>query len=484
MKIMLLYPLWTAEYGKIAHFAKKAGKWPPLNLAYLAAIAEKQGHEVRIIDGEAEEISIKEMVTLTKEFNPDVIGITATTPFYHIVVQLARELKKEFPKVPVAIGGPHITVLREQVFEDCFDYAFIGEGDNSWPDFLDKYEKKQDISSVKGIMFRENGEIKSTGIAVPVHDVNSLPVPARHLLKVDKYNLGILDGVKRFTTIMTMRGCPFNCIFCSTKVFGKDTRRKDPELVIEEMKECINKYGVEHFMFLDDTLTLDRNHTMKICDLIIKENLGITWEGSTRANLVDEELISKMAKAGLVRLSFGLESVDETIRVTMKKMVPLDNYIKANELTNKYGIETLNSCMIGLPGETEETVKKTLKFLREHPEVRQANISIAVPYPGTELYEMAKKGENGLKLMTEDFSKYRRYNAAVLQVGDLTPEDLIRIQNEAFASIYCFVPERWDPMIAKSGIDGANMTVKRLMKAIDEGNTKFLTDKQLGVEEK
>ena len=144
MKIMLLYPLWTAEYGKIAHFAKKAGKWPPLNLAYLAAIAEKQGHEVRIIDGEAEEISIKEMVTLTKEFNPDVIGITATTPFYHIVVQLARELKKEFPKVPVAIGGPHITVLREQVFEDCFDYAFIGEGDNSWPDFLDKYEKKRD----------------------------------------------------------------------------------------------------------------------------------------------------------------------------------------------------------------------------------------------------------------------------------------------------------------------------------------------------
>jgi len=482
MKIMLLYPLWTSAYGKIAHFAKKAGKWPPLNLAYLAAIAEKQGHEVKIIDGEAEGISINEIVQRTKEFAPNVIGITGTTPFYHICVELGNELKKELPSVPIAIGGPHITVLREKVFEPCFDYAFIGEGDNSWPDFLKKYENKEDISQVKGIIYRDNNEIKFTGMALPVHDVNSIPIPSRHLLKSELYNLGTIQGIKKFTTIMTMRGCPFNCIFCSTKVFGKDTRKKDPELVIEEMKECIEKYGTEHFMFLDDTLTLSREHTMKICDLIIKENLGITWEGSTRSNLVDEELIAKMAEAGLIRLSFGLESVDETIRITMKKLVPLESYETANKLTNKYNIETLNSCMIGLPGETEETVRKTLAFLRKSKEIKQANISIAVPYPGTELFEMAKKGEKGLKLMTEDFSQYRRYNAAVLTVGDLTPEDLISIQNEAFASIY-LAPWRWEPMINKSGIEGAMMTINRLMKCIESGNTRFLTNKQLGVEE-
>ena len=119
------------------------------------------------------------------------------------------------------------SVLREKVFEPCFDYAFIGEGDNSWPDFLKKYENKEDISQVKGIIYRDNNEIKFTGMALPVHDVNSIPIPSRHLLKSELYNLGTIQGIKKFTTIMTMRGCPFNCIFCSTKVFGKDKKMRD-----------------------------------------------------------------------------------------------------------------------------------------------------------------------------------------------------------------------------------------------------------------
>lgn len=484
MKISLLYPLWTEEYGEISHFAKKMGVYPPLNLAYLAAISEKEGHEVNIIDGEADDLSIEQIVNQTKKFSPDLIGITGTTPFYHISVNLAKELKKQIPEVPIAIGGPHITVLKEEAFENCFDYAFIGEAEKSWEKFLDIYEKGKDISQVGGILYRYKKEVKFTGPAEPIGDINDLPIPSRHLLKPENYNLGTLQGTKRFTSIMTMRGCPFKCIFCSTKVFGKDTRRRSPEKVIQEIKECKEKYGIEHLYFLDGTLTLNRQHILDICDLLIKENLGITWEGGTRANLVDEELIKKMAKAGLIRLSFGLESVDENIRIIMKKKVPLEGYTEANRLTNKYGIETLNSCMIGLPGETEETIRKTLRFLRESKEIKEANISIAVPYPGTELYEMAKRGDHKLRLVTNDFSKFRRYNCAVMQVGNLSPQDLIDIQNEAFASIYIFAPWRWEPMIKRSGLKGAELTVKRLMKCIDKGNTRFLTNKQLGMKEK
>jgi len=483
MKISLLYPLWTEDYGEISHFAKKAGKWPPLNLAYLGAIAEKEGHEVNIIDGEAEGLSIEQIVNQTKDFSPDLIGITGTTPFYHICVNLAKELKKQLHEVPVAIGGPHVTVLKEDVFENCFDYAFIGEAEKSWEAFLDIYEKGQDISQVGGILYRVKKEVRFTGAAEPIGDIEDLPIPSRHLLKSENYNLGTLQGTKRFTSIMTMRGCPFKCIFCSTKVFGNDTRRRSPEKVIQEIKEFREKYRIEHFMFLDDTLTLNRQHALDICDLLIKEKLGITWEGSTRANLVDDELIKNMVKSGLVRLSFGLESVDENIRKIMKKKVQLESYIEANRLTNKYGIETLNSCMIGLPGETEETIRKTLRFLRESKEIKQANISIAVPYPGTELYEMAKKEEYSLRLITNDFSDFRRYNAAVMQVGGLSPQDLIDIQNEAFASIYIFAPWRWDPMTKKSGLQGAELTVRRLMKCIDRGNTRFLTNEQLGIKE-
>ncbi len=483
MKIMLLYPLWSEEYGSmVAHFAKKAGHYPPLNLAYLAALAEKQGCEVRIIDGEAEGILLPELIEKTAEFSPDIVGVTATTPFYHIAVELATKLKERLKNVTIVIGGPHITVVKEKAFNECFDYAFIAEADNSWPQFLEKFRKQEDVTAVRGLLYRENGEIRSTGPSEPLKDVNDVPIPARHLLNMASYTLGTMKGIKNFTSIMTVRGCPFSCIFCSTKVFGKDFRRKDPEKVIREIKDCIEKYGVKHFMFLDDTLTLHRQHIMDICNLIIQEKLDITFEGSTRANLVDEELVERMAKAGLIRLSFGLESADENIRITMKKMVPLESYITANKLTNKYGIETLNSCMIGLPGETRETVKKTLAFLRNSKEIKQANISIAVPYPGTELSEMAKAGQMALRLETENFSEYRRYNAAVMTVGELSPEDLIEIQNEAFASIY-LAPWRWEPMIKKSGLTGAALTFRRLVTALKKGDTRYITNEQLGVTE-
>ncbi len=464
MKIILLYPKWTAEYGIFSCFAKKTGVYPPLNLAYLATIAESLGHKVKIIDGEVEDMSLNKMLSETIAFNPDLIGITATSPFFHIASNLAKGLKQKINQVPILIGGPHISILKEKAFKSYFDYAFIGEAEESFPLFLKQYEKKGgDISRVKGILFRKNGEIKFTGETNPILNLDSLPFPARHLLKMDRYKIGTLEGTKNFASIMTIKGCPFRCIFCSTKVLGKRIRKRSPKLVAEEIKFIIDKYNIKHFIILDDNLTIDRNHILEICDLI--KDFGITFEGSTRANLLDEELVARMKEAGLIRISFGLESVDENVRRIMKKDVPLESYIIANKLTNKCGIETLNSCMIGLPGETIDTVKKTLSFLRDSREIKQANVSIAVPYPGTELFEMATKEEYGLKLMVDDFLKFRRYNCASMQVGDLSPNDLIDLQNQAFASIY-LAPWRWKSMFKKSGTIGVFLTFIRLVKTI------------------
>jgi len=469
MKIILLYPKWTTEYGLISVFAKKAAAYQPLNLAGLAAIAENLGHEVKIIDGEIENMSLGRMIEETADFQPDLIGITATTPFYHLATELAQGLKQKINQIPIIIGGSHITILKEEAFYPCFDYAFIGEADGSFPLFLEQYKKGGDISRVKGILFREKGKVRFTGEPEPIFNIDSLPPPARHLLKMNAYKIGTLQGgMKNFASIMTMRGCPFRCIFCSRKIFGSRVRMRSPKLVIEEIKSIIDKYNIKHFIFLDDTLTLDRNHILEICDLIEENKLQITFEAGTRANLVDEEIISRLVRAGLVRLCFGLEAVDENIRRTMKKDVPLESYITANKLTNKYGIETSNSCMIGLPGETIDTIKKTLSFLRDSHEIKQANISIAVPYPGTELYEMAKRGDYGLKLITEDFSKFRRYNCASMQVGDLSPADLIELQNQAFASIY-LAYWRWKPMLRRSGVIGTLLTFWRLIKTIAKG---------------
>jgi anaerobic magnesium-protoporphyrin IX monomethyl ester cyclase len=465
MKVMLLYPKWITHYGIFAYFAKRKSIWPPLNLTYLAAVTEKEGYEVRIIDGQAEDMSQSKMVEHTLAFNPDIIGITSATPFYHIATDLAKGLKEANSKIPVVIGGAHITILKEEAFSPCFDYAFIGESEKSWPMFLDRYQNGKDISSVKGMLFRDNGQVKFTGAVEPINDLDSVPFPARRLLKMDKYQLGTLQGTKNFTSIMFSRGCPFQCIFCCREAVGRRVRKRSVRSLVDEIKSVVSEFNIRHFYFADDNLTLDQRYILEMCDLIDSEKLSITFEGSTRANLVDEELIARLARAGLIRLSFGLETTDPEIRRIIKKEVPLESYAAAYKLTNKYGIETLNSVMLGLPGETHETVKKTLHYLRHARGVHQASFSIATPYPGTELYEMAKKGEHGLRLMTEDFSEFRRNGSAVMSVGDLTPADLIKLQNDAFLSVY-LAPWRLRPMMKRMGIIGVLLTYLRLIRSL------------------
>lgn len=465
MKVVLVYPTWTSNYGIATYFAKRASVWPPLNLANLAAVAEKKGHEVRIVDGQVENMSLRKTIEQIEVFKPDIIGITATTPFYHIASDLARGLKHSNSKTPIAVGGPHISILREKAFSSFWDYAFIGEADESWPMFLEQYENGKDVSNVKGILYRDGGNVKFTGMPDPIDDLDSIPFPARHLLKMNKYKLGTSQGTKNFTSIMYSRGCPFKCIFCNTKLIGHRVRRRSVRLVVDEIISVVSHFNIRHFYFADDNLTLNRDYTLQMCDMIDKEGLSITFEGSTRANLIDEELISRMAKSGLIRISFGLETVDPEMRRIMRKEVPLESYATANRLTNEYGVETLNSVMIGMPGETRETVKKTLSYLRNARDIQQANCSIAVPYPGTELYEMAERGEHGLRLMTKDFREYRRYSSAVMSVGSLSPDDLIKLQNAAFVSIYA-APWRWKPMLKKMGLIGGLLTFSRLIISI------------------
>lgn len=465
MKVMLLYPRWTQGYGLATYFAKRISVVPPLSLALLAAEAEREGHEVRIIDGQVEDMPLPKIVERAVAWNPDIVGISATSPFYHLAVELATALKKADRKIPIAIGGHHVSLLKEEAFLSCFDYAFIGEADNSWPMFLKEYQRGGDISSIKGILFRDNGEVKFTDFPERV-DLASIPFPARHLLPMEKYKLGTMHGRKNFSGILFSRGCPFQCIFCSTaEVFGKTVRKRPVRLVVQEIIATVAKFNVRHFYFYDDNVTLDRNYMLQMCHLIIEEGIrlkGVTFEGSTRANLVDEELISTMAKAGWVRMSFGFESADPEMREIMKKGVPLENYAEACRLTNKYGMETLLSAMIGLPGETRETVKKTLSYFRHARGVHQIQYSVAMPYPGTELYEMAKRGEHGLKLLTEDFLKFRRYGSAVMSVEGLSRADLVRLQNEAFLSIY-LAPWRIWPMFKRMGAIGVLLTYLRVL---------------------
>jgi anaerobic magnesium-protoporphyrin IX monomethyl ester cyclase len=473
MKVGLLYPAWTGAYGVFGHFAKRASIWPPLNLALLGAIAERHGHEVVIIDGEAESLSMDQMVERARATGADVFGLTAFTPFFHINVALAEAMKKAGITAPIAVGGPHITIMESKAFLPAFDYAFVGEAEESWPAFLERLEKKQSLADVKGLLYRDNDQVLSTGHPESMQDpdgkgypLDQFPLPARHLLPMHLYKLGTLKGVLPMTSIQTTRGCPWKCIFCaSDKLQTTRVIRRSPRSIVEEMKTVVERFGTRHFYIVDDVLTLHPKHVLEIADGIEAAGIKITFEGSTRANLVDDETIKRLAEVGLIRLSFGLETVDSEMRKTMKKKVPLEHYERANRICNKYGVEALNSVMIGLPGETRDTVKATLKWLRAAREVKQANFAIAVPYPGTEFHDIAAGGQHGVELMTDDFSNYRRYGSAVTKVGDLTPEDLIELQNEGFVSIYS-APWRWVPMLRKHGLMGGSLMLLRVAKVV------------------
>lgn len=450
MKVLLIFPNWTMVFGAFSSVAKRASTFPPLNLALLGAVAEKCGHEVEIIDAELENLTDEQILKKIQDFSPDIIGFTATTPMFHIVVKLAYKIKKVF-EIPVILGGTHATILKEKAFNDCFDYLFVGEAEETFALFLEALENGRGFSSIPGLLLHENGKIFFTGTQNPITDLDKIPFPARHLLKFNQYKVGTLRGRKIYTSIMFSRGCPYQCVYCCIKVFGRKVRKRSIINLVAEIESVVNKFDIRHFCFVDDTLTLDRNYVLNLCDEIDRRKLKITFDGSTRANLVDEELIRRLANSGLIRISFGLESADPEVLKIIKKEVPLESYIKANKLTRKYGIETNNSVMLGLPGETRESINKTVSFLRRTKEIQEATYSIAMPYPGTEFYEMAKKGEHGLKLHTEDFSKYQRYESAVLSVNDISPEELLYLQKKGLFMIY-LVPWRILPMIRRFGI--------------------------------
>lgn len=481
MKIAFLYPRWTGEYGLFGHFAKRNSTWMPQNIALLAAIAEQHGHTAIIIDAQAENISEENLVNQALALNPDVFALTCYSPFFHLNTSLAEKIKKSGSKIPIIVGGPHITIMKEKVAEQYpqFDYLFIGEAEQSLPNFLDVYQKGGDLSQVDGIIFKKDGTatvgkpqwiptaIKITGSTVGKEfALDKYPFPARHLLPMKKYRLGTVDGRTHFTSIHTMRGCPWHCIFCASEALNTTRMAmRSPRSVVDEIKKVKQDFPfITHIFLSDDVLTLwAENHILKICDLIIEEGIKITFEGSTRANLVEDEMIARMAKAGLVRLSFGLETINTQMRSTMKKQVKLEDYPRSNKICEKYGVEAMNSTMIGLPGETLETIEELSDFLANAREVKQANVAIAVPYPGTEFNNMAVAGTHGVELLSKDFSEYLRYGKAVTKVGNLTSDDLIKLQNKMFVRIYS-KPWRWKPMYNKHGIIGFALLMLRVLR--------------------
>lgn len=368
---------------------KVQGVYPPLGIAYIAAVLESQGHKLGIIDVHAENLTTDELSARIRAFKPDLVGATAMTSNFIGALDALRLSKEIFPDVPTVIGGPHLDAYPlETMTHNEIDYAVVGEGEVVVPKLIDVVRGKKSALGVSGLIHRKKGgSVKFVNKEVAyVKDLDSLPFPARHFLPNDKYETIIAQ--KPFTTAMTSRGCPFNCDYCFRSASMRKVRFRSPKNVVDEVQECYEKYKTRSFWFYDDTFTLISSHVKGICDGIIERGLKIDWECLTRVDRVKLETFQLMRRSGCTRVRLGLESGDPRILASMHKGTTVSQGRNAVALAKKAGIETFGFFMLGYPHETDKSMERTIQFAKDSG-LDWAMFSMTTPYPRTRLYQQA-----------------------------------------------------------------------------------------------
>jgi radical SAM superfamily enzyme YgiQ (UPF0313 family) len=395
MKITLVNPPYPASVHSHPPFI-------PLGLAYLGAVAERDGYEVTVIDCQAEKLSSEDFRKRIEQTPSDIIGVTATTLLYKSAMKLITIAKQIHPQAVTMLGGSHGTFWDENALNEnpSLDLVVRREGETTFTELLNTLQTNNRINNVLGITFRsKEGKIVSNPDRPFLEDLDALPFPAHHLLP--------LDALRRMGKILfpliTSRGCVYWCDFCSTvRMFGRGYRMRSPKNVVDEMEMIHNKYGINQVTFYDDAFTVNRERVVKICDELHARKLDMSWDCGTRVDMVDRELLKTMHDAGCIAVWLGVESGSEAILGAMNKRIKLDQTRLAYRIAHEVGLMTIANTVLGFPGETEQTARQTINFVKElNPD--DVGFYVATPYPGTPMYEQVKK--NGWLRVT-DFDKY------------------------------------------------------------------------------
>ena len=414
---------------------------------------------MRVFDADVED---QPLVEFLHEFKPNLVGITTNTPQVKQSWSTAAAIKKELD-IPIVLGGPHVSVVSEDLdFESLrqpqVDMVVRGEGEGPWleiSDLVDSYLRDQPEFSAKGMMhpepdlFREikglsyktsDGQLHRNPDGQVIADLDSLPWPAYHLFKMDRYtNLqpatDAVPGSRSFS-ILTSRGCPYRCTFCSQSIMPIKWRARSPENVIEEWRHLVKDLGALEIGVLDDSANIRKNRLHQLADALIDNQINhVPWifVNGIRANLADLDLLVKLKKAGLKRTAFGVETGDEQMIVKIDKHIDHDTIRQAFKNAKAAGIETIGFFIIGLPGDTRETMQKTIDFAIElDPMI--ANFSMMTPYPGTIVYEQVK--QNG-RFLVQDWEDYVFFDQkARYEMGDLTAELMEEMYRKAYRQFY------------------------------------------------
>ena len=374
----------------------------PLGIAYLGAVAEKAGHEVNVIDCQAEKLDYTSFRQRISQQNPDVVGVTATTLLYSSAKQIITIAKETHPDCVTMLGGSHASFWDENALKECpsLDVVVRREGEATFLELLSKLSNNQPLNGTQGSTHRnQNGTISRNPDRPFIENLDELPFPAYHLLPLNAFHrMG-----KTIFPLTTSRGCVYWCDFCSTvRMFGKGYRMRSPKNVVDEMEKLHNTYGESQFTFYDDAFTVNHDHTRQLCQELKTRNLHVNWDCETRVDMVNRDLLQTMKNAGCMAVWFGVESGSAAILGKMNKKIKLEQTKEAFKTASQVGLMTIASTVIGFPGETEETAWETINFIKKlNPD--DIGFYVATPYPGTPMYEQVK--QKGWLRIT-DFDKY------------------------------------------------------------------------------
>lgn len=376
---------------------------PPMGLALLGAILERGGYSVNIID-----LNILPTMNVSSLVDSDVVGLTAMTPTINSTFEVIRNLKQIRPSVVVILGGVHATLLPEETMRTAEDIDIIvrGEGDELFIDLLKVLHDNNPtmpVQYLQGIDCRLKSNILHTPDKGKNVDMDSLPFLAYHLLPWQKYRPHPPHGKELpWLPLITSRGCPYHCAFCSKAVFGNKFRAQSPQRVVDEVAYHQKRFGVKEVSFYDDVFTLDRKRAYGIVEEILKRGIKVCWTCETRANLVGKDLLRHMKKAGCYSVAYGIESASQDILDVIDKDITLEQSEEAVRLTREAGIQTIGYFMVGSPNETPETIQKTIMFAKKL-KLDYAQFAITTPFPGTKLFEYYKDGKGDMNIPWESF---------------------------------------------------------------------------------
>lgn len=427
-------PLTLEErYGK---FSGAANTQPTFALACLAAIAEKEGVDVCVIDAAAKCLSIKQTLREITTYQPNIVGISSTTAGIVASGELARQIKEISQQTITVIGGCHVTAIPEETLSEfeAFDLAVIGEGEDTFREILRELKETgcRPIN-IAGTAFKKDGRIITNGNRSLIHDLDTLPLPAWKLFRGFPANFRPSPArMKRFpcASVVLTRGCPNRCHFCDRSVFGNKVRSYSPAYAVDMIKDLVLHYGVREILIEDDTFVISRKRVKDFCEKLIDERIDVTWSCLGRADRVTPEILKLMKRAGCWHISYGIESGDQKILDAMQKGEDLNQIEQAIQWSRQVGLKTKGFFMVGFPGETESSLKLTKELILRLP-LDDISIMQLTPFPGTAIYANAAK----FGTFECDWRKMNVLNTVFIPHG-FTKQDIEKARAEMLKAFY------------------------------------------------